>query len=300
MSEVQVIKSPEVLAAEIRSIHSQTVEIVSRAAIEIGKRLNEAKELVKHGEWKTWLEDNVNYSQSTANNFMRMAKEYGENSQAVGNLSYTKALALLGVPAEEREQFAEEHDAENISARELERAIKEKKEADRRAEEAEMARQEAEARVKAAEEARAKAEADQRAQAGVVDQLQHQLAAAHEAGDSEEVARLQGSLDAAKDVESKLRDKIQELQEELKSKPIEAAVVEKVPEAVEAELAQLRQQVSRMSAGEAASEFKFNFEALINRFQTVLSCIEKFPEEERGRYKGAVLGLIGKMQESLQ
>ncbi|WP_268594084.1 DUF3102 domain-containing protein [Paenibacillus alvei] len=65
-----IVRSAEVIAAEIRSIDLKTREIVLRSVIEIGKRLNEAKDLVNHGEWGTWLEANVHYSQSTANNFM--------------------------------------------------------------------------------------------------------------------------------------------------------------------------------------------------------------------------------------
>lgn len=122
-----LVRSAEVIAAEIRSIDAQTREIVLRSAIEIGNRLNEAKELVAHGEWGPWLEANVHYSQSTANNFMRIAEEYGSNFQAIENLTYTKALALLGVPADEREQCAQENDVDNMSARELQQAIKEKK-----------------------------------------------------------------------------------------------------------------------------------------------------------------------------
>ncbi|MCY9733134.1 DUF3102 domain-containing protein [Paenibacillus alvei] len=121
----QLTRSVDIIAAEIRSIDAQAREMVLRSAMEIGKRLKEVKELVPHGDWGNWLKENVEYSQSTANNFMRLADEYGSNSQALGNMSYTKALALLGVPTEEREQFAAEN--EDKSARELQQVIKEKK-----------------------------------------------------------------------------------------------------------------------------------------------------------------------------
>ena len=62
---------------------------------------------------------------------MQIAKEYGNNSNfpTLGNLSVSNALQLLAVPAEEREEFAEAVDAENLSARELEQAIRERDEA---------------------------------------------------------------------------------------------------------------------------------------------------------------------------
>ena len=108
-----------------------------------------------YGEWGNYIRDQLNYSQSTAQNFMRIFDEYGAaqqslfgpvaESQALGNLSYTKALALLAVPREERETFAAEVDAEHISSRELAEAIRER-------DEARKAQEEAEAREKNARE----------------------------------------------------------------------------------------------------------------------------------------------------
>lgn len=58
------------------------------------------------------------------------------NSQTFGDLEYSKALALLSVPAEEREQFAQEVDAEHISVRQLKAAIQERDAAKKQAAEA--------------------------------------------------------------------------------------------------------------------------------------------------------------------
>lgn len=131
--EVVEIRTEEVIASEIRTIVRQTQRTMLDAAIEIGRRLVEAKELVPHGGWGSWIKDKVHFSQSTANNFMQLYEEYGDrqgtlfgavsNSQTFGNLSYTKALALLAVPEEDREDFAKKTDAANLSVRELERRI---------------------------------------------------------------------------------------------------------------------------------------------------------------------------------
>lgn len=121
------------ITVEIRTIVRQTQQIILRNAMEIGRRLIEAKELVPHGEWGAYLEREVEFSQSTANNMMQLYREYGgdgglfaPNSQAFETLPYTKALRLLAVPAEEREEFAKAVDAEHASVRELEQAIKER------------------------------------------------------------------------------------------------------------------------------------------------------------------------------
>ncbi|MBQ0167487.1 MAG: DUF3102 domain-containing protein [Treponema sp.] len=130
------------ITTEIKVLQKQTERLVLEYAIEVGRRLCEAKELLEHGEWGKWLKEEVSFSQSTANNLMKIYTEYGDaqgclfgaraNSQALGNLSYTKALSLLALPENEREDFVKEHDVENISTRELDRLIKEKEAVERK------------------------------------------------------------------------------------------------------------------------------------------------------------------------
>lgn len=135
------------LAVEIVTFDRQAKITAVSCAIEIGERLLEAKELVPHGEWGNWLKKNVNYSQSTANNFMRLYKEYGNdqgslfttltNSQTIMNLDVSKALALTVLPPEEREEFVSEHDVESMSTRDLKEALQENKELKQQLEEKE-------------------------------------------------------------------------------------------------------------------------------------------------------------------
>ena len=63
------------LVSEIRMITEQTKQVVLFNSIEIGRRLTEAKAMVKRGTWGTWLKERVDYSQRTANNFMRNTDE---------------------------------------------------------------------------------------------------------------------------------------------------------------------------------------------------------------------------------
>jgi len=134
-------RTPLVIAAEINMIKRQTEKILLTNVIEIGRRLKEAKELVKHGEWGKWLKESVSYSQSTADRLMQLFEEYGpkllasfdedgsSNSATLRNLTYSQALILLGVPEEKREQFIAENDVENMSARELRQAVKDRDQA---------------------------------------------------------------------------------------------------------------------------------------------------------------------------
>lgn len=144
--ENQIVQQNSGLQQQPRDIHTVTTEINSLVkqaqqlalvyAIEIGRRLQEAKGMLGHGEWGEWLKENVPFSQSTANNLMKIFDEYGAdqiglfgaeaNSKTLGNLPYTKALKLLAIPADEREEFVEKNDVEHLSSRELEALIKER------------------------------------------------------------------------------------------------------------------------------------------------------------------------------
>ncbi len=133
----EVIQRPlETVKQEILSLTRQAQVNAVHYACEIGKRLCEAKEQVGHGAWGEWLKTEVDYSQSTAENFMKIYREYGSNqmslfsdlsnSQTIGKLDVSKLLLLTAVPAEDREEVAEELDAENISVRELKEKLKER------------------------------------------------------------------------------------------------------------------------------------------------------------------------------
>lgn len=133
-----------IVTLEIRTLQRQAQQVVLGYAIEIGRRLEEVKAMLPHGQWGEYLKNEVDYSQSTANNFMRIYREYGADqqsffggvakSQSFANLTYTKALRLLAIPdEEERERFIAEHDVEGMSNRELNKALKARDEAEKEA-----------------------------------------------------------------------------------------------------------------------------------------------------------------------
>lgn len=162
MSNLVVNRTPEVIAAEINSIKEQTRKVVLYNSIEIGRKLVEAKELVPHGEWGNWLEEAVDYSKSTANNLMKIFEEYGSNqitllddnlkSQAFGNLNYSQAVLLLGLPSEDREKFVEDNKVDEMSTRELKKAIADLKKANKEKDNALKERDEAMEKLNALEE----------------------------------------------------------------------------------------------------------------------------------------------------
>ena len=95
--------------AQGRTIEVITDEILDaqrrggQAVLDIGRGLLEAKSMLPHGEWLPWINTRIGYSEKTAQNFMRLAREFS-NPQALADLGATKALALLALPADEREQ----------------------------------------------------------------------------------------------------------------------------------------------------------------------------------------------------
>ncbi len=129
----------QVITTEIKTIHAQAQQMILNYSIEIGRRLTEAKSLLEHGEWGTWLKEEVAFSKSTANNLMRLYEEYGASqfclfgaeakSQTLGDLPYTKALKLIALPEEEREEFAKEHNVSELSTRDLDKLLKEREQA---------------------------------------------------------------------------------------------------------------------------------------------------------------------------
>ena len=139
MSDLITERTPLVIAAEINMIKEQTEKVVLNNAVEVGRRLKEAKEILQHGEWLKWLEESVSYTERTAQRFLLVFDAYGDKqpaahnagaqTQRLPNMTYSQALILLGVPEEEREQFIAEMDIENMSVRELQKAVKDREQA---------------------------------------------------------------------------------------------------------------------------------------------------------------------------
>lgn len=132
-------RTAQTIAAEIRFLDRQAADTCIRYIIEIGRRLVEAKSLVGEGQWLQYIRTELNYERSTAQNYMRLYERFGTgqasmfgsftDSQTFGSLTYTKALALLQVPEEDLEEFADTHDIASMSTRELKQAIRERDDA---------------------------------------------------------------------------------------------------------------------------------------------------------------------------
>lgn len=258
-----------------RGIETITEEILSykrtagESILEIGRRLKEAKALLSHGEWLPWLSEKVEFSERSAQNFMRLADAY-QNPQTLADLGASKALVLLALSPVERDEFlSEKHDVRGaektvpeMSARELEEAIRQRKIAELKAEETarELNRQK-EATAEAEAEAAKAQEAAEAARAEVEDAKSISLAA------QERTAELEHELKALRekpvDVAVQTVDAsaeqiaaaVKEAEKAAKAKR-DAAVAKKAEElkAAEAQRDEARKAVENAEAGRKAAE----------------------------------------------
>ena len=138
MEDVVAVRSAEIVTAEIVMIRDNCRKVLMDSVVQIGTRLEELKQLVPQGQWTAYLTDKLGYKPSTAQNDMRIAREFGGGqvgldgrtaADTFGSLGYSQLLPLLGMAEEEREELAEEHDLPSMSSREIAALVKERDEA---------------------------------------------------------------------------------------------------------------------------------------------------------------------------
>lgn len=288
----QTMASP----AEGRTIEVITVDILDaqrkggEAVLTIGKCLIEAKDMLPHGEWLPWLAEKVGYSEKTAQNFMRLAREFS-NPQAIADLGATKALKLLALPPDEREQFVADHNVIDMTTRQLEQAIKER-------DEAKVAAEQAAADQRAAEQARDKMAEDMKF-------LNARLAGAREDRERavQEVARLEAELAEVKAqpvdvavetvvdqdaIEKARADAIAEMQAKLDKAKEAAAKARDKQKQAEASVEVLKRSLeerekSEKKAAMAGDKELAQFEVLFNQGQELANKLHGLLLKARGR-----------------
>ncbi len=291
------------LAAEINTIKTQTQKIMMEAAVEIGRRLVEAKGAVGHGGWGAWLEHNVDYSERTAQNLIRIFQEYGQgqqrlfgesNPQAFADLTYTQAVALLGIKnPDERAEFVESHDVANMTSRELADAIKE--------------RDEARAALEEEKEKREKAETESQDLQKNIDALEEALKEAQESegGEPDEetkkrietIEKEKAALEAKLKKVKKERDEVAKQREEMANAEIELM---KERDDLRAQVARLvKESVKEQNADPGKAAFSAYFNLSKNAFNGMLEAVGKI-EDEKEKYKAAMVKMLEAMIESVK
>lgn len=293
MNDLVECRSSDVIAAEINGIKEQVKKTVRGAmlsgAMEIGRLLLEAKAVVQHGEWGQWLQDNVDYSQTTANDMMRLYTEYRDqqitldggptNEELFGMLEPSKALALLSLPEQERKEFVQEHTVEDMSVRALKEEIAqikaEKEAAEAAASAAESAMKAAEALaekktekadalVKEAEKKRLEAEAKLKNAEARRDEAVKVAVSAEREKLEKDLKRTRENLDKAMEREKEKEKQIDLLKAELEKE-------EEAEEPQESdEVAELREKVERLERELRAADPAYaKFGALLEQYQAM-------------------------------
>ena len=313
MSELMTQVRPlEVIEAELDLLERDTRQketALIENYIEVGRRLEEVKAQLEHGQWGPWLEQR-GYPQPKAIKLMKVFRAYGKDQQslfggeakskAFSNLGFQKLVQLLAIEDEaERERFVEEQNVEAMSTRELEKALKERDEALRQAEEAgkgaAAALKEAEAaraEASTAEEARAKMAADMKI---VKESLKDRTADAHK------------YKAEANDLRIELR--------KMKAQPVEVAVETREPtpeelkkltaDAVEKARAEDRERIASMEKQLAAADgdvaaFRVHYEAWqesFNKMAGYLAKVSSREPERAGKRRMAVKAAVERMAE---
>lgn len=325
------------LAVEIITFDRQAKITAVSCAIEIGERLLEAKDLVPHGEWGKWLKENVNYSQSTANNLMRLYKEYGNNqgslfttvtnSQAIMNLDVSKALALTVLPPEEREEFVAEHDVEQMSTRDLKEALQENRELKRQLEEKDKQVKETSAQLDTAITERQKMqerlnetvnqnagyEKSLQVKIDAAKKLEQEKKAAEEKRRESEqkVQQLQRQIDALKEQKpqpdqqmiGQLRAEAEKQAQQQFQEQIEKLTQEKERAEQKAQQAEERNRQLESKASSVQSKelivFDEKFKAFQDNYNQLNSLIAKMENATAGKVREAVKKLLSVMTENL-
>ncbi len=292
MSEnVVAVRSIEIVTAEITMIRDNARKVFLESVIQIGTRLEEAKQMVPSGEWTAYLTDKLGYKPSTAQNYMRIAREFGGGqvsltgktaADAFGQLSYSQILPLLGMAEEEREELAEENDLPSMTSREIAALVKERDEAKEAAEKATAEKAAAELKFEGAAKAR--------------ETVLHELKLSQDECDvvKQTAAELQKQLDAIEDKPAEVRELTEEELEEIRSK-----VREENAEAARAAEERARAAEEKLDKVKNPAAHKVNFlfgevRGLVERLEQALAELHQTDEAAREKFAKVIANWLRK------
>ena len=258
--------------------------------------------------------------------FMTLYREYGAQQQTLfgaesnyptlNNLSISNALRLLALPENERESFAEEHDVEHMSARELDELIQAKKAAEderdlyeqklaeqmgaaeRLKKDAETATQEAEARCRELAETQAQIRAlqenirtlESRPVEVAVQVDEGAVAKAREeekAAAKKELERLEKKLQKAEKAREQAEATAKAAEDKLETA---AADVAKERDGLKLELQEARRKLEMSDV--TVAQFKIVFDTVQGNLNDMLALIAKASGENQTKLRAAAEKLV--------
>lgn len=324
--QVMQDRTPEVIRTEIKTIEAQVYKTTLDGVIQIGNRLQELKEMVGHGKWLLWCEENLGYSKRQMQKYMEISTEYGKenspylNTHMCADLSISKAYSLLSLPEEEVESFTENHNIENLTVKELEAEIKGWKQKHEDLEkEKEGIQEELQQAKKEQEELEQEVEEQERYCAELETEMEG-LKEQHT--DPEELKKLQDKLDKEKENVKKLKEELKQEEEKQKqainaaleeqkeqvTKEAEAAQEEKIKQA-EASKQQAEEQIKTLqkkleqSGNEDIIRFKLKADQLQEDFKSLQIAVETIQTkdaEQAGKLKAALKLIMETLMKQLE
>ena len=302
----ELIRTPAMIAGEINTIKETVRSTALQACVEIGRRLQEAKGLVPVGEWQAWLQDNVDYSVRTAQNLMALAAECDAGRGAsLEKFPYSKAVLLLSMPQDERDEFVDGHDVDGMSVRELKALLDKLKEKNNELQismDELLAGQNAgdsAAEAMQAEIADLKARLDQANQA--VRQAK-EMSAGMQQQSREAAEKLRKDLKAARDETAQVKAQAETEKKQLEKALKDAAkpVIQQVtPPDVEKELEALRAKAARTEEEQTLRGSYELFRHTFDRLMESLDNLEAQDADLAGKFRGAFAQSLRKMAEGL-
>lgn len=222
--------------------------------IQYGRVLTEAKPLVPRGQFEKWVQINFNMSERTAQGYMAVWRRFGTN-EMLQDVQFSNLQKMLALPEGTENRFAEENDLKTMTAREVEKAVRQVREeeqnrlnlalADAKEEAAQAINREKGARIKAEtrlKEAEAKtAEPDRALIAAVAEKDAH-------------IRTLQRQADAANQERNEANSRLQQAREELRELEEALAENQQAYDRMQAELLNAQSTIARGDAERVISE----------------------------------------------
>lgn len=318
-----------VIEIEIKTIEAQVTRTAVEGAIQIGLRLQEAKEKAGHGNFEQWCKDNLNYSKSKAERFMKIATNYGDENNPLSktstltDFSISKALSLLALPEEEVETFVEKHNVEEMSVREMDETIKQLK---REKAEAEAQADSWKLQKEQTEEALEQNENNIQELQNKITQLNAELRIKEaeqtpEVDTSEyeaKISTLEESIDKAKAEKTKLKEQLKEIKES-KEKEISQAISEQKDSLYKQAKAECSAEISKANelneqlkneneglkrklqnnSAESKLRFKIIVDQLQDTFNECMGVVATEEEETATKMKTALKAVLTAMEQSI-
>lgn len=325
------IEPEKMRAMELHANIKASISTIGAELVQLCKNLKAVRdektyEFFGYKSLKEYTMQEFNFGERQAYNYIRVYENLGEPTlRDNAELGITKLLALVSVPALEREEFLEDHDVKNISSAEFERLVEENSKkgeqltmltdqlADKDTLIIDKTKDLTAAQQKINElTAQLEAERNKPVEAAVYEPDEETLAKIRQEEQEKyektlaaEKKKLKKEMQAeAKEKNKALEDKNTALENEKRSaeKQLEEQKVQ-----FESRIAELEKEnsVSRKAAAatDEVSRFKVYFEEMQKTYNALIGCLEKITDEneETGmKYNTAVKKFLGMMLDKLE